>query len=316
MNSGAFKAGAFAIVELCRAAAAFLVVFTHYWANDPAAPKWWLFTHTGVDFFFVITGYVFAPHLFGGPIRWRPFLIRRFFRIYPSFLLALLCYFMLAHQDGRPLLYVTEHLTFNYLQSREMAFYYNPAFWSLPSEIAYYLLLPALAWILGFIAAKPGEPLSISGHTLDADRFSLRQHLPKIIAITSLALGLRTLLAEWADFAEENIYFLLLHHLPGLLIEFMFGSMVWLYSNARVRQDTQAPQSAPYSTALWCTALAIGMLGWGTLAYFFGLLGDHGILNSWLKGKLGLFAAASYALVLLGLVVASHDERFEKLLAS
>jgi len=46
MNSGAFKAGAFAIVELCRAAAAFLVVFTHYWANDPAAPKWWLFTHT------------------------------------------------------------------------------------------------------------------------------------------------------------------------------------------------------------------------------------------------------------------------------
>ena len=132
-------------VEAWRGAAAWLVVYAHYWSAAAWSPDFLRFAFTGVDLFFVLSGFVFAPYFFGKPLQARPFWIRRFFRIYPAYVLALLLYMGLRWSEGGALLYVWEHFTFMYLQSREMTFYYNPVFWSLPSEVAFYLVLPLLA---------------------------------------------------------------------------------------------------------------------------------------------------------------------------
>lgn len=141
------------VVEAWRAVAALLVLWAHWgvplgWPG--MGPQGWLrFAFTGVDLFFVLSGFVFAPLLLQRPApSLRAFALRRVSRIYPAYLVALAVYVLLAWQAGRPLLHVTEHVLMGHLQSREMAFYYNPAFWSLPVEMAFYAALPLLAvWL-------------------------------------------------------------------------------------------------------------------------------------------------------------------------
>ena len=134
------------VVEAWRALAAWLVVYAHLGGGTQALWGGLRFAFTGVDQFFVLSGFVFAPYVFGKPVRLRAFWVRRLFRIYPAFVLALVVYMALKWAQGGALLYVWQHLVFAYMQTREMAFYYNPVFWSLPSEVAFYLVLPALGW--------------------------------------------------------------------------------------------------------------------------------------------------------------------------
>ena len=134
------------VIEGWRGLAACMVVFAHYGVVPGASWAISRFTFTGVDLFFVLSGFVFAPYFFGQPVAWRGFAVKRFFRIYPAYFLALLGYFFLKYLSGQPLEFVWQHLTFAHLQSREMAFYYNPVFWSLPSEVAFYVALPLMAW--------------------------------------------------------------------------------------------------------------------------------------------------------------------------
>ena len=299
------KNGEFAIIEMCRAVAAALVVFTHYCGNLPDARSWWLFAHTGVDFFFVISGYVFGPHLFFKKTDFGKFLVRRFFRIYPTFIVAMLIYLYVAYLQGRPLNFLIEHLTFNYLQSREMAFYYNAAFWSLPSEIGFYLIIPLLAWFIRKSTPKTIEVSNISSEKEDhINLLTMSSHL-RFTMLFILAAATRIILAEFANFEMEGLYFSLLHHIPGILIEFLIGSYTWYLLNRKAEFYARFMQEQP----LFCRAVpvclfAAGIVLWFLLARHFGEVGDQGIIDTWLKGKVGVLASLAYALIISAAIVA------------
>ncbi len=250
-------------VEAWRGAAAWLVVYAHYWSAAAWSPDFLRFAFTGVDLFFVLSGFVFAPYFFGKSLPARPFWIRRFFRIYPAYVLALLVYMGLRWSEGGALLYVAEHFTFMYLQSREMAFYYNPVFWSLPSEVEFYLVLPVLAYLL-------------------------RRWRRTLLLAGVGALLLRVALGYASDRAVENSAFILMHHLPGMGVEFLLGAAAWRISRQALGD--------------WLRTLlfGLGLAGWLGLAFMFGQLGDAGIDQSWARGQMSWLAALCFALMLAG----------------
>lgn len=247
------------VVEAWRALAAWMVVYAHLGSGSQALWGGLRFAFTGVDLFFVLSGFVFAPYLFGRPVRLRAFWVRRLFRIYPAFVLALAVYMALKWAQGGALLHVWEHLAFAYIQTREMAFYYNPVFWSLPSEVAFYLALPALGW------ACAGRPW-------------------RVALLLLLALAMRVVLGWASDRATGNTAFMAMHHLPGVLVEFVLGSMAWWLA-----------QRPWLGTAQRCAFALAGLALWLALAHWFGQVGDAGIDAGWARGQLGWLAALAAA---------------------
>lgn len=251
-------------VEAWRGVAALMVVWAH-WA-EPLGLQGGLgwFAFTGVDIFFVISGFVFAPHWFGHKaMPLGAYALRRLLRIYPAYLAALTVYAGLAWHGGKPLLYVPEHLLMAHLQSREMAFYYNPVFWSLPSELSFYALLPVAAWVMGQRRAVFWP------------------------AFFGLAVAMRLLLLAPADGVAQNWAYLALHHLPGLLIEFLLGVWAW----QRLQGGSQAIHWRWVAGGVFICACAAWLYVW-----IQGLPGR----SSWFNGQLGLWMAAGFACVLTG----------------
>jgi peptidoglycan/LPS O-acetylase OafA/YrhL len=99
--------------------------------------------------------------------------------------------------------------------------------------------------------------------------------------VLALALCSRIFLGLSADYEKENQAFILLHHLPGLAIEFIIGALLWAW----VRRSDQL--------LLWPAVL--GVIAWLGLAQHFANVGDAGIQASILKGQLGGLAALCYA---------------------
>lgn len=250
-------------VECWRGVAAVLVVWTHWAAALGQHQGLAAFAFTGVDIFFVISGFVFAPQLLGTqPSGLRSYAMRRMLRIYPAYLTALALYVLLAWHGGRPLLYLAEHVLMAHVQSREMAFYYTPPFWSLPAEVQFYALVPLMAWV---------------ARTRGPDAW------PWLLA---LAVLVRLALLPLADGTTQNLAYLLLHHLPGLLIEFLLGVWAW---------QRQAQPWGHGRRVFWIVG---GITGWLACAWLFGLVEGMPDRASWFNGQLGLPAAASFACVL------------------
>ena len=135
-------------IELLRGVAALMVVFAHYWSIAGIQPGIFIYLFSGVDLFFVISGFVFAPYLFGKNFSAGSFFLRRLFRIYPLYIISLLVYMALKIADGQEASHFLSHLLFLHTtESREVAFYYNPAYWSLPPEVEFYIFFPALILI-------------------------------------------------------------------------------------------------------------------------------------------------------------------------
>lgn len=272
------------VVEAWRGVASALVLWSH-WASPLGLPVGLTaFAFTGVDLFFVLSGFVFAPALLHSPVpSLRAYGLRRVMRIYPAYLAALALYVVLAWVAGRPLLYLPEHMLMAHLQSREMAFYYNPAFWSLPVEVEFYLLVPALGIWLVRERNWPGVmPPNRDGRT-PPKRPELRWALALAVAL-AVALTLRLALAWWGDVGAQNLAYVFLNHLPGLLVEFLLGAWVW--------QRFQQPASR---AGAWLWALA-GLVGWWGLAALFVQWPPTG--KAWNGSLLGLGAAACFAALL------------------
>jgi exopolysaccharide production protein ExoZ len=246
------------VIEGWRGLAACMVVFAHYGVVPGSSWGVLRFTFTGVDLFFVLSGFVFAPYFFGKPLAWAGFALRRFFRIYPAYFLALLAYFFLKVMAGQPLEFVWQHLTFLHLQSREMAFYYNPVLWSLPSEVEFYVLLPLMAW------ACQARPVVF-------------------VALVGAALVLRVAVGWASDAQSENGAFIWMHHLPGLLIEFLLGVGAWRVAGLGLSRRSSA------------IIFIAGLAFWTGLAVLFSLHGDVGIDASVARGQLSWLAALGFA---------------------
>ena len=136
-----------------RALAIILVFLSHYvllsgqqpeWLNDISGFGW-----TGVDLFFVLSGFLISSQLFtqiknGCIISFKQFFLKRFFRIIPAFLVTVLIYFCIPsfrEKESLPPLWRFLTFTQNFgLDLRE-----NRTFshcWSLCVEEHFYLLLP------------------------------------------------------------------------------------------------------------------------------------------------------------------------------
>ena len=261
-------------VEMFRAIAAVMVMVVHYLHYFGGTKTLFLYFFTGVDLFFVLSGFVFAPYLLRGRrLEPAPFFIRRFFRLFPLYLLSLGAYGVLRWGDPQlPAMLWKHALMAHTLESRAIAFYFNPAYWSLPPEVEFYLLLPAMAWLCrmrwGFVA------------------------------LVGIAVVMRVIVTAMlpAGHLDESGAAIASFHLPGLLLEFLFGVMAWGWVAREKRQH-----------ALRCDSALLGAgvllsVGWAIVVV--GQLSEGGDAllhaNPLTRGNVAMVAALGYALIVAG----------------
>jgi len=136
-----------------RAVAIVLVLLFHY--NFYYGVPEWLdtfssFGWSGVDLFFVLSGYLIADKLFcgfdeRGRIDFKGFYLNRFLRIIPAYLAVVALYFSFPNlQEGRGLQPLWKFLTFTQNISIDISRNTFSHAWSLCVEEHFYLLLPIL----------------------------------------------------------------------------------------------------------------------------------------------------------------------------
>ena len=269
-------------IECLRGAAAIMVVASHYAHMVSSDPGLLHVATTGVNLFFVLSGFVFAPYFMGKPLHLAAHGIRRFFRLYPLYVVALLTYAALKWPDPAAWQHMGRHLWMGHtLAGLDVAFFYNPAFWSLPPEVEFYLALPLLAWC--------------------SRRWGLWP-------VTGLALFMHGVLVACAVPGDTSVTprAIATVHLPGVLIQFVLG--VWAYrlsgwlaqpgsvsSQGRVAPSHQVP-------IMWSLGGALGLMA-SLLALY-----NHAVvpgpahtatLSVWITGNLGLWAAVCHASVVV-----------------
>jgi len=252
------------VIETWRFLAACIVVLCHYrgiWTNQAS---YWDLTATGVDLFFVLSGFVFAPTLLRGISSYRAFMIRRFFRMYPLYLLALFVY---ASLPGKPfsweifgshivMLQTTLHTSWVYA--------YNPAFWSLPPEWAFYCVMPILVYLIRW------QGLLVCLAIAALVRITFGVWVEPIVA-TNMHL-------TFANWAVVN--------LPGILVEFLLGVLVY-------RWQAHAHLRAYHG---WITAGFIALIAIAIWLYGQWILGKQP--HPFIGNLVGVIAAFIYAIAL------------------
>ncbi len=140
-----------------RSVAIILVLFFHYKVYY-GVPEWIdkfsSFGWSGVDLFFVLSGYLITDKLLSeyekmGRIDFKGFYWNRFFRIIPAYLLVVLIYYLFPFlREGRGLQPLLKFLTFT--QNIAIDLYSNTFShaWSLCVEEHFYLVLPMILYII------------------------------------------------------------------------------------------------------------------------------------------------------------------------
>ena len=142
-----------------RALAIVCVFFFHYFILSGGQPQWLpdvaRFGWTGVDLFFVLSGFLISSQLFtqisqGQVISFRQFFLKRFFRIVPAFLVTIGLYFFFPffrEKESLPPLW--KFLTFTQnlgLNLKDFGTFSHA--WSLCVEEHFYLVLPLILILL------------------------------------------------------------------------------------------------------------------------------------------------------------------------
>ncbi len=263
------------VIEAFRGAAALLVLMHHYSYHlgaDPDGRLTWLhFFHNGVDLFFVLTGYLFAPYVLGiTRIGLRAFAIRRAFRLYPLYLLSLASGAATLWADPQLLPQLARHLVF--IQTLPVfapaeAGYFSLVYWTLPVEVGFYLLVAAalvrwrpdvtsrLAW-LGLLAVA-GLLLSASGHEPASERWIQQQaQLPALLLEFWIGMALYRAMPLLQRYRHSGlVLFVAAAGLLALLI-------AWYPSLA---QGARAPR--PFGAFNMLSALAYALLLGAALAW-------------------------------------------------
>ncbi len=180
-----------------RALAILLVLVFHYRAyygipealipfgvNTVAAFGW-----SGVDLFFVLSGYLIGTKLFEdidnhGQVRFKRFYLNRAFRILPAYLVALAIYFLFSEvQEGRGLQPLWKFLTFTQNLPQDLRANTFSHAWSLSAEEHFYLILPAILFLVF------------------NNRWQ-RRGLYLLVALVALGVAFRYL--NWVEFVEPQ----------------------------------------------------------------------------------------------------------------
>lgn len=147
-------------LDTLRALAVTLVVLHHYVLFVSDAPTFgWVgeIGWVGVDLFFALSGYLIGNQIFAAMkspagFSLRSFYARRFLRTLPNFYVVLALYFLWpAFRGDAPLLPLWKYLTFTQNYQLEPGTAFSHA-WSLSIEEQFYMVLPALALLVGALA--------------------------------------------------------------------------------------------------------------------------------------------------------------------
>ncbi|MEO5892739.1 MAG: acyltransferase [Ferruginibacter sp.] len=152
---------------------AITIVFLYHYGRLFIHPEWVnlisKFGWTGVDLFFVLSGYLIASHLFKeieryNTISFKTFFIKRFFRIIPAYLIVVAIYFFLPFvREREALAPAWKYLTFTQnlgLDLRTQGTFSQA--WSLCIEEQFYVILPlALFALISLNSIKWGAWLLI-----------------------------------------------------------------------------------------------------------------------------------------------------------
>lgn len=264
-------------IEFARGIAAFMVLTCHYAYLITEERTVLNFLWTGVDLFFVISGFVFAKLIFSSQVNVIAFFIKRFFRIYPLYFVSLIIYFLLSGNNPAKVNYFIHHIFFLHTtNSKEEAFFFNPAFWSLPVEIEFYLFIPILI-------------------------FFLKKCKKLLFNLLIFSILLKLFLHSNSAHPAINTYDILDVHLIGLLPEFLIG--IYLY------QFVISSKSYSKSTLMKLNLISacLGIVLISILAMYFVRNGDNGLRANILIGGWYNFACAfGYAFILFPL--ASIDQ--------
>lgn len=144
-----------------RALAIVSVFLFHYYILSGGQPEWLSdlakFGWTGVDLFFVLSGFLIASQLFaqikqGQKLAFKPFFLKRFFRIVPAFLVTVALYFSIPFfREKESLPPIWKFLTFTQnlgLNLKDFGTFSHA--WSLCVEEHFYLFLPLILILLQF----------------------------------------------------------------------------------------------------------------------------------------------------------------------
>lgn len=258
-------------IELLRGVAAIMVMLCHYAVMIQGTERGWLnFFYTGVDLFFVISGFIFAPTILA-PAKENAiaFAIRRIFRIYPLFLAAVFLYALLPDKTWDSSAILQHAFFLHTLVSKEIAFFYNPAFWSLPVEIEFYLLITLLI-LFKFSNVKQ-------------------------ILITLLGLSLLChILTQIFLAPDSHAKLVLTHHLVIILPEFLLGTLAY-----QICKNCSSLQSVLFGIA---GLTLLYMLGQGFIIY-----GDK--VTDMTYGFFNLLCSLGYQWILIACVVLLHNFR-------
>ncbi len=218
-----------------------MVLLSHYANHWMSNLAWVGFASTGVDLFFVLSGYVFAPYILSHkPLTWTSHLVRRFFRLYPLYLTALLVYALQRGGMSETWVEFTRHLFMAHtLGGLDTAFYFNPAFWSLPPEVEFYLFMPLVIWLVKRFGAWP---------------VFVAAALARLALVAPGTSGIIEITAR----AISTV------HLPGLLVEFMVGVLVFQQSQHSAKPVGRGLVPSRRLPWLACVGLAaaLGLYGW------------------------------------------------------
>ncbi len=161
-------------MEGMRGLAVLLVFFVHFHAlfGSYVDTHSWVYTvsrflgvvgHTGVDLFFVVSGYLIYGVLIRRPAGYLQFMWRRVQRIYPAFMTVFLIYLGLSiafPQENK--IHGTSFEAASYILANFFllpgVFRITPIItvaWSLSYEFFFYLTIPLLVWILGMRSWRP-----------------------------------------------------------------------------------------------------------------------------------------------------------------
>jgi peptidoglycan/LPS O-acetylase OafA/YrhL len=129
-----------------RIVAAFAILAFHYWANH-ASPLIGLFSigFVGVNLAFVLSGFILVYNYYGKNTPAREFYWRRFIRIYPTYLLALIGTLILIPVVFPPMQFALEALLINgFIPGYNGLHGINVADWAIVDEAFFYAVFPAL----------------------------------------------------------------------------------------------------------------------------------------------------------------------------
>jgi len=107
------------------------------------------FGFLGVPMFFVISGFCIHLSFKHQGQEWGSFFVRRFFRIYPAYLAALLLFLLVYSHDVHGFWFQFKYhalLIHNFNQGTYHAI--NGSFWSISIEVQLYLIYPLLLWLV------------------------------------------------------------------------------------------------------------------------------------------------------------------------